>query len=152
MNVEETEKIEEQEEQEGVVCGVTRNDDDRARNRSKCVRSLSRVLLFRSVVPSGQDGLVAKTPFAVGRQLLNDTATRHSIVFSNVRGPDKAARFAGGKLNGLQMVFANPIPQVRRSLGWLGWLGWLGRLGWLYRSSPSIHPLYLLSPSARPLA
>ena len=37
---------------------------------------------------------------------------RHSVVFSNVRGPDAAARFANARLRGLSMIFANPLPQV----------------------------------------
>ena len=37
---------------------------------------------------------------------------RHSVVFSNVRGPDAAACFANARLRGLSMVFSNPLPQV----------------------------------------
>jgi diacylglycerol O-acyltransferase len=49
------------------------------------------------------------TPFA--RQTAFDIFSKHSLVLTNVPGPEKTCLFAQAKLTGVQMIFPNVIPQ-----------------------------------------
>lgn len=51
-------------------------------------------------------------PLAVARQNVYDVFTRHSLVFSNVPGPTNECRLAGQVATGVQMFYANLIPQI----------------------------------------
>lgn len=60
-----------------------------------------------------QESLVPKLPLSIGQQTVYDTFVRHSMVYSNVPGPSHACLLAGKfKAVGVQMIFANMIPQV----------------------------------------
>ena len=51
-------------------------------------------------------------PTALARQTVVDIFQRHSVVFSNVPGPDRPCRFGGEVVVETQMFFNNLIPQV----------------------------------------
>ena len=59
-----------------------------------------------------QNSLLKFLPTAVNRQIASDAFSRHSVVFSNVPGPQEPVRFAGQRLRKLHMVFPNLIMQV----------------------------------------
>ena len=51
-------------------------------------------------------------PLSFGRQATFDIFSRHSLVLTNVPGPEKECLFAKAKITGVQMIFPNVIPQV----------------------------------------
>jgi len=51
-------------------------------------------------------------PRAATQQAGTDLFSRHSIIFSNVPGPEAALWFAGEKMASMQVVYANIIPQL----------------------------------------
>jgi diacylglycerol O-acyltransferase len=59
-----------------------------------------------------QESIPPKLPLAFGRKTVFDMISRHSVIFSNVPGPEKAVAFGGQKVVGIQMYFNNLIPQV----------------------------------------
>jgi hypothetical protein len=59
-----------------------------------------------------QNTLPAFLPTSVNQQVIFDTFSRHSLIFSNVPGPPKPCIFAGKEATGVQMVFSNLIPQL----------------------------------------
>jgi len=58
-----------------------------------------------------QEG-AANLPVSLSRKTVFDIFQRHSIIFSNVPGPDKQVLFGGEKVTGTQMFFNNLLPQV----------------------------------------
>ena len=54
----------------------------------------------------------AKLPLAVQRKTVIDLMSRHSVVFSNVPGPQTACFLAGSQLMSVHMVYPNFTPQV----------------------------------------
>lgn len=59
-----------------------------------------------------QEIIGPKLPSKLRKQTVFDSFCRHSLVFSNVPGPDRQCIFAGKKIAGCQMLFNNLIPQV----------------------------------------
>lgn len=59
-----------------------------------------------------QKSIVPYLPRFVARQTVFDIFSRHSMVFSNVPGPQQTAVFAGEPMLGLQMIFPNLVNQV----------------------------------------
>lgn len=59
-----------------------------------------------------QNGLVPLLPIAAAHQTLHDLFSRHSVVFSNVPGPQELVCVAGQEVTGMQMVFPNLLTQV----------------------------------------
>ena len=59
-----------------------------------------------------QNFLPKVLPVFLQRQTAYDIFTRHSMVFSNVPGPNTPIYLAGEKVEGLQVLFPNLIPQV----------------------------------------
>lgn len=59
-----------------------------------------------------QNNVVPLLPLSMGQQTCYDIFTRHSLVFSNVPGPDKPCLLAGKVATGVQMFYANLIPQI----------------------------------------
>jgi hypothetical protein len=59
-----------------------------------------------------QETIPPKLPLAFGRKTVFDMISRHSVIFSNVPGPEKAVAFGGQKVTGIQMYFNNLLPQV----------------------------------------
>jgi len=59
-----------------------------------------------------QNNVVPLLPVSSAQQTCYDIFTRHSLVFSNVPGPDKQCLLAGKAVTGLQMFYANLIPQI----------------------------------------
>lgn len=53
-----------------------------------------------------------RLPWEMTKQVAYDTFVRHSMVFSNVPGPDMKVSFAGQEVTGLYMVYLNLLPQV----------------------------------------
>lgn len=79
------------------------------------IKSTPRVLIQLSI----QNKLLPYLPAVVGQQTLFDIMSRHSLVFSNVPGPDRHVLVAGKVVTGVQMLYANLIPQV----GFLSYAG-----------------------------
>jgi hypothetical protein len=48
----------------------------------------------------------------LSKQIAYDTFTRHTVVFSNVPGPDYPVTFAGVQVTALFQIFSNLLPQV----------------------------------------
>ena len=59
-----------------------------------------------------QESIPPKLPVNVGRQTVYDSFIRHSIIFSNVPGPDQPVIFGGQQVTSTQMYFNNLVPQV----------------------------------------
>jgi hypothetical protein len=59
-----------------------------------------------------QNKLASRLPKIVARQTMLDIFRRHSLVFSNVPGPDRPCQLAGQTATGVQMFYSNLIPQV----------------------------------------
>ena len=59
-----------------------------------------------------QDHLLSKVPEFLVHQTAFDSVARHSLVFSNVPGPQVTAYFAGQPVLGMQAMFPNLINQV----------------------------------------
>ena len=59
-----------------------------------------------------QETLPPKLPLKLGRQTVFDTLSRHSVIFSNVPGPDQPVSFGGQTVSEVQMYFNNLIPQI----------------------------------------
>mmetsp|Transcript_25745 Transcript_25745/g.39912 ORF Transcript_25745/g.39912 Transcript_25745/m.39912 type:complete len:533 (-) Transcript_25745:109-1707(-) len=59
-----------------------------------------------------QETIPPKLPLKLARQTVYDTFSRHSLVFSNVPGPDYPVLFGRQPVLGCQMFFNNLIPQV----------------------------------------
>jgi hypothetical protein len=64
------------------------------------------ISLFLAVFISGL------LPRVITRQTCTDLLARHSVILSNVPGPDRPVRFAGALLDEILMVYPNVIPQV----------------------------------------
>ena len=58
-----------------------------------------------------QNNIAANLPLFLRRQTLQDVFSRHSLVFSNVPGPQEPAYLDGKKLKGLQVLFPNLLSQ-----------------------------------------
>ena len=61
---------------------------------------------------SVQETMPPKVGLKLARQTLYDTFSRHSLVFSNVPGPQYPCLFGGEKGIGCYMLFNNLIPQI----------------------------------------
>jgi len=59
-----------------------------------------------------QETIPPKLPVSLGRQTVFDTMARHSVIFSNVPGPEKPVKFGGQEVKETQMYFNNLLPQV----------------------------------------
>lgn len=59
-----------------------------------------------------QSNLLSLLPVSMQRQIAHDIFSRHTIVFSNVPGPNKPIHLAGEKVVGIQVIFPNLLPQV----------------------------------------
>lgn len=59
-----------------------------------------------------QSNLLSYLPVALQRQIGFDLFSRHTMVFSNVPGPNKPITLAGEKVVNMQVVFPNLLPQV----------------------------------------
>lgn len=59
-----------------------------------------------------QNGVLSKLPYMASRMTLVEVMRRHTIVFSNVPGPQTPTLFAQRRIKALQMVFPNMLPQV----------------------------------------
>jgi WS/DGAT C-terminal domain/Wax ester synthase-like Acyl-CoA acyltransferase domain len=69
-----------------------------------------------------QNNVAGRLPQAVGQQTVLDVFRRHSLVFSNVPGPERTCKLAEHVVTGVQMFFSNLIPQV----GVLSYAGYIG--------------------------
>jgi hypothetical protein len=58
-----------------------------------------------------QEG-AANLPLVIARKTISDIFSRHTIIFSNVPGPEKPVMFGGEKVTEVQMFFNNLLPQV----------------------------------------
>mmetsp|Transcript_16766 Transcript_16766/g.16857 ORF Transcript_16766/g.16857 Transcript_16766/m.16857 type:complete len:486 (+) Transcript_16766:49-1506(+) len=58
-----------------------------------------------------QTNIMDRLPAFIRRQVLFDAMSRHSMVFSNIPGPQKPVVFAGKLLKGLQIIFYNLVNQ-----------------------------------------
>merc|ERR1719162_2697302 len=58
------------------------------------------------------DQLVPRLPVKLGQQTAKDLFANHSLVFSNVPGPQEALYVGGERLEGVQLVYYNVIPQI----------------------------------------
>jgi hypothetical protein len=79
------------------------------------IKGTPRVLLQLNI----QNKILPFLPAFVGQKTLFDIMTRHSLVFSNVPGPDRPVVIAGRVVTGVQMLYANLIPQI----GFLSYAG-----------------------------
>ena len=59
-----------------------------------------------------QSNLLPLLPRFLARKTAQDIFSRHSIVFSNVRGPETSLQMCGESLVGLQVIFPNILPQT----------------------------------------
>lgn len=59
-----------------------------------------------------QDNCLSCCAVAVPRKLAFDAMSRATVIFSNVPGPQEPVSLGPRRINGLQMVFPNLIPQV----------------------------------------
>lgn len=59
-----------------------------------------------------QDNLLSRVPEFLVQQIAFDSVARHSMIFSNVPGPQATAYFAGEPVLGMQAMFPNLINQV----------------------------------------
>lgn len=59
-----------------------------------------------------QNNIAPLLPITLARQTTLDVFSRHSLVVSNVPGPEKTCLFAEAKITSVQMLFVNVIPQV----------------------------------------
>jgi hypothetical protein len=59
-----------------------------------------------------QNSLPPLLPVSFSQKSVYDVFSRHSLVFSNVPGPDRTCLFAGKKATGVQMFYSNLIPQI----------------------------------------
>lgn len=59
-----------------------------------------------------QNNVVSKLPQSLGRQTAHDIFSRHTLVLTNVPGPEQACWLAGQEVKGLQLFFPNVVPQV----------------------------------------
>jgi hypothetical protein len=59
-----------------------------------------------------QNNIAPWLPISLARQTTLDVFSRHSLVLTNVPGPEKPCLFAKAKITGVQMIFPNVIPQV----------------------------------------
>eukprot|EP00520_Triparma_pacifica_P006539 CAMPEP_0118667660 /NCGR_PEP_ID=MMETSP0785-20121206/19912_1 /TAXON_ID=91992 /ORGANISM="Bolidomonas pacifica, Strain CCMP 1866" /LENGTH=471 /DNA_ID=CAMNT_0006562143 /DNA_START=14 /DNA_END=1430 /DNA_ORIENTATION=- len=59
-----------------------------------------------------QESIPPKLPLNAGRKTVHDTFVRHSVIFSNVPGPEKIVKFGGQEVMETQMYFNNLLPQV----------------------------------------
>ena len=59
-----------------------------------------------------QNTLPPLLPISFGQQTVYDVFTRHSLVFSNVPGPDRPCLFGGKVCTGVQMFYSNLITQI----------------------------------------
>jgi hypothetical protein len=81
------------------------------------IKGTPRVFLQLSI----QNKILPFLPAVVGQKTLFDIMSRHSLVFSNVPGPDRPVVIAGKVVTGVQMLYANLIPQI-------GFLSYAGRV------------------------
>lgn len=89
-------------------------ENDASRRLEKC-QSITRRLKksFMAIVQLWlQSNVMEYLPSFLQRKTAFDVFSRHSIVFSNVPGPDAILRFAGERMVGLQIIFPNILPQV----------------------------------------
>ena len=66
----------------------------------------------RAMVQMAVQNFAANLPLAVGQQTVYDIFSRHSVVFSNVPGPDQPICMDGKVATGVQMFYSNLIPQI----------------------------------------
>jgi hypothetical protein len=59
-----------------------------------------------------QNSLPTKLPLSVSQQAAFDVFSRHSLVFTNVPGPDRPCKLDGKTIKSIQMFFPNLIPQI----------------------------------------
>lgn len=59
-----------------------------------------------------QNHIVNRFPSFVAQQTAHDIFSRHSLVLTNVPGPETMVKLAGESVVGLQLLFPNVIPQV----------------------------------------
>jgi WS/DGAT C-terminal domain/Wax ester synthase-like Acyl-CoA acyltransferase domain len=59
-----------------------------------------------------QNMIVPFLPHSVARQAVMDIFARHSVVFTNVPGPDDSCELAGKTVTGVQLFFSNLLTQV----------------------------------------
>jgi hypothetical protein len=59
-----------------------------------------------------QNAILPWLPHSLCRQVVFDTFSRHSMVVSNVPGPERPVSFAGKEVKGVQMFFSQLLPQV----------------------------------------
>jgi hypothetical protein len=59
-----------------------------------------------------QSKILSLLPLSLQRQVAYDSFTRHSMVFSNVPGPNKVITLGGEKVVNMQVIFPNLLPQV----------------------------------------
>ena len=59
-----------------------------------------------------QNNIVNRLPALVGQQIAHDIFVRHSLVMTNVPGPENTVTLAGQPVTALQLLFPNVIPQV----------------------------------------
>jgi len=58
-----------------------------------------------------QDNLLSSAPLGFLRHTASEIFSRHSLVLSNVPGPNCPVYFAGERLLGVQFIFPNAVPQ-----------------------------------------
>jgi WS/DGAT/MGAT family acyltransferase len=73
----------------------------------KLKRSMKPIMALWSV-----ENVIPLLPLSAAQDTTRDLFARHSMVFSNVPGPQQTMVFAGEPVVGMQAVFLNAIPQV----------------------------------------
>jgi WS/DGAT/MGAT family acyltransferase len=58
------------------------------------------------------ENLMPKLPVQKQKESVRDIFANHSLVFSNVPGPQEALYVAGERLSGVQIVYYNALPQI----------------------------------------
>lgn len=59
-----------------------------------------------------QQSFLSHLPMDLQRKFAHDVFSRHSLIFSNVPGPEKAITLGGERVAGMQVIFPNILPQV----------------------------------------
>lgn len=59
-----------------------------------------------------QNNIVSKLPVFLAQKTADDIFDRHSLVLTNVPGPEQSCWFAGKQVTEVQLLFPNVIPQV----------------------------------------
>ena len=88
---------------------------------SNCLQRLQECTKFTSALKKSpialmqmwvQNNIASRLPKFLQKQTVQDVFSRHSMVFSNVPGPQQPAYFHGHRLHGIQVLFPNVLSQL----------------------------------------